>query len=202
MVLFGRYIDDIIVIWDGSPAQIDDFVLHCNTNNLGLSFTSVSNKEKLPFLDLELFQDNSCIVARNYTKPTAGNSYLHYDSCHHPQWVNNIPKGQFCRLRQNCTRECDYISQSAHLKNKFVEKGYPIKLVDQAYNTFLLGKKSKTKKPSENVAARFITRYHGKYKKMEHILNKHWAILKQDPLLNTTISDKPKVTYRQAPTLN
>lgn len=101
--------------------------------------------------------------------------------------VNNIPKGQFCRLRQNCTRDCDYISQSVHLKNKFLEKGYPNKVVNQAYTTFLPGKRPKTNKPPENVTARCITRYYGKYK--------------EDPLLNISLSDRPKVTYRRAPTL-
>lgn len=201
LVFYGPYIDDIIVIWNGPSSSIDGFVSHCNNNDLGLSFTSVHNVDSLSFLDLELFHDNTHICSRNYTKPTAGNSYLHFDSCHHPQWVNNIPKGQFCRLRQNCTRDSDYISQSVHLRNKFLDKGYPDNLVDLAYTTFLSGKKPKIKKQLENDTVRFITRYHGKYKKMEHILHKHWNILKQDPFLNNSLTNKPKVTYRRAPTL-
>lgn len=200
LVFFGRYIDDIIIIWGGSQSLIDNFVLHCNINDLGLSFTSACNKDSLSFLDLELFHGHDQIIARNYTKPTAGNLYLHFDS-YHPQWVNNIPKGQFCRLRQNCTRDCDYVSQSTHLKQKFLEKGYPDKLVDQLYSTFLSGKKTKCDKPPENTEARFVTRYHGQYKKIEYILNKQWNMLKQDPHLSTTLSERPKVTYRKAPTL-
>ena len=106
-------------------------------------FSFVWNQETLAFLDLELCHEHNNIFVRNYTKPTAGNSYLHYDSCHHPLWVKNIPKGQFCRLRQNCTKDSDYILQSAHLKQKFLEKGYPEPLIDHAYNIFLPEKNPK-----------------------------------------------------------
>ncbi|XP_077336748.1 transducin beta-like protein 2 isoform X2 [Lithobates pipiens] len=163
--------------------------------------SAVWNKDSLAFLDLELNHEHDKIFAHNYTKLTAGNSYLHFDSCYHPQWVKNMPKGQFCRLRQNCPRDCDYISESIHLKQKFLEKGYPEKIVDQAYTTFLPRKKNKSVKPSEKTIVRFITGFHGQYKKIEHILNKHWNVLKQDPHLITTLRERPKVTYRRASTL-
>lgn len=127
IVFFGRYIDDIIIIWDGSVDAIDLFVEYCNKNQYGLSFTFVANPNTLMFLDLELGHNEvtSTIVSKNYIKPTAGNSYLHYNSCNFPKWINNIPKGQFCRLQQNCTRESDYVDQSLLLKKKFKDKGYP-----------------------------------------------------------------------------
>lgn len=99
IVFFGRYIDDLIVIWDGPIDSITSFVDHCNHNPYGLSFTHVSDPNCLAFLDLELSHVDESIIAKNYIKPTAGNSFLHYKSCHYPKWTNNIPKGQFCRLR-------------------------------------------------------------------------------------------------------
>lgn len=36
---------------------------------------------------------------------------------------------------------------------------------------------------------------------MENIIKKHWSILKQDPHLSQCISDKPKFTYRRAPSI-
>lgn len=52
LVFYGRYIDDIIIIWSGSPQDTLDFIQHCNSNPHGLRFTHVSNAEKLAFLDL------------------------------------------------------------------------------------------------------------------------------------------------------
>lgn len=97
---------------------------------MGLSFTSVMGREKLAFLDLELYFVDKDIHAMNYTKPIAGNSFLHYKNCHHPQWLNNIPKSHFCRLKKNCTRSSDYDIQSMILKDKFLDKGFPADIVE------------------------------------------------------------------------
>lgn len=85
IVFFGRYVDDIVIIWDGTRSRVDYFVAYCNTNDLGLSFTSVCDPNTLAFLDLELSHSDEHIHAKNYTKPTVGNSNLHFHSCHHPR---------------------------------------------------------------------------------------------------------------------
>lgn len=148
---------------------------YCNKNQYGLSFTFVTNSNTLPFLDLELGHDEvtSTIVSKNYIKSTAVNSYLLYNSCHNPKWINNIPKGQFCRLRQNCTRENDYVDQSLLLKKKFKDKDYPEAHVDQAFQYYLKGKPPKVSHEQNNYTARFITIFHCNFKKMENILKRH-----------------------------
>lgn len=91
IMFYGRYMDDVIIIWDGSPSTMQDFVSHCNSNNMGHFFMSVIVKDSLAFLDLELYHVGNKIHAQNYTKPTLGNSFLHYDSCHHPWWLKKQP---------------------------------------------------------------------------------------------------------------
>lgn len=51
IIYYGRYIDDIVIIWDGPKESVDPFVEHCNHNSLGLSFTHVQDSNKLAFLD-------------------------------------------------------------------------------------------------------------------------------------------------------
>lgn len=72
LVFYDRYIDNIIIIWDSPPSLIDDFVAHCNSNELGLPFTSVWNKESLAFLDLELNHEHNKVFAHNYLSPILG----------------------------------------------------------------------------------------------------------------------------------
>ncbi|CAH2329718.1 Hypothetical predicted protein, partial [Pelobates cultripes] len=45
-------------------------------------------------------------------------------SCHHKPWLENAPKGQFLRIRRNCTNEQDFIIQANIIKKQFLEKGY------------------------------------------------------------------------------
>lgn len=95
IVFFGRYIDELIIIWDGALDLIIPFIEHCTSNNYGLSFTAVSNPSTMGFLDLELGHDEHIICAKNYTKPTAGNSYLHFNSCHLPKLIRTSPRVNF-----------------------------------------------------------------------------------------------------------
>lgn len=63
---------------------------------------------------------------------SAGKSYLHANSNHHPHWIKNVPFGQFCTLRQ------DYVEQGAILKRKFKDKGYQDIHIEEAYGKYLL----------------------------------------------------------------
>ncbi|XP_018422194.1 PREDICTED: protocadherin gamma-B1-like [Nanorana parkeri] len=150
LIFFGRYINYILIIWDGPPDTIQDFVAHCNTNPSGLSFTHVTDQRSLVFLDLELTHSEGKIITKTHFKPTAGNSYLHFKSCHHPLWKRNVPKGQFCRISKNCTNKEDYVQQSHILKSKFLEKGYPKHLITKAQDQFIkMVPKPSPKKPVE-----------------------------------------------------
>lgn len=203
IIFYGRYIDDVVIIWDGTPLTIQPFIDHCNQNNMGLTFTSVQNQDSLAFLDLLLCHDQQTIYTQNYNKPTAGNSYLHFKSCHHPRWINNIPKSQFCRLKQNCTRTEDFTTHGNYLTKKFLEKGYPPKLIDDAF-TFYQENEPRNNRKEGNLLdphkqpLRFTTKFHNRYKQMEHILKKHWPILQADPHLKASIPDRPLVSYRRA----
>lgn len=160
-----------------------------------------SFNNKLAFLDLELFHYENTICAQNYTKSTSGNSYLHFNSCHHPRWVKNIPKSQFCRLKHNCTRLQDYETHGLLLKAKFKDKGYPDHIIEDAFQYYLSENakdKRQTSTDDTTQPVRFVTQYHNRFKQMEKIFTKHWSILREDPHLKPTISDKPLVTYRRA----
>lgn len=159
----------------------------------------------MAFLDLELSHYNSDIIAKGYTKPSAGNSFLHYQSCHFPKWIDNIPKSQFCRLRRNCSRVEDYMELSGDLKKKFQDKGFPDDLVNNACQLYLDPDKNKNKQICQRnnnnevfkTIPKFITQFHTKYRRMEKSLAKHWSILLEDPHLQQIIPAKPKIIYRK-----
>lgn len=92
VAFYGCYIDDVVIIWDGSETDVTAFVSHCNANEYGLSFTSICDGSSLAFLDLTLCHDEDKIYATNYIKPTAGNSFPRLFPP--PGLVKNIPKSQ------------------------------------------------------------------------------------------------------------
>lgn len=120
LVYYDRYIDDVIIIWQGDIKTIQDFFGYCSNNQFGVHWFLTNT---LVFLDLELFHDHDQkICSCTYIKPMAGNAYLHKSSCHLPRWIDNIPYSQFCGLKPNCSSLEDR-SQSLILKKKFLNKG-------------------------------------------------------------------------------
>ncbi|KAM4035090.1 uncharacterized protein ACNLHF_021773 [Anomaloglossus baeobatrachus] len=79
------------------------------------------------FLDLKLSLETSRIVTDLFRKPTSTNSFLHYSSFHPQHLRNGIPKGQFLRLRRNCSNDVDFHAQSQELTRRFQARGYPKK---------------------------------------------------------------------------
>lgn len=49
---YGRFIDDLIVVWHGSSGDISDFMKYINTNFLNLEFTCVHHPTQIDYLDL------------------------------------------------------------------------------------------------------------------------------------------------------
>lgn len=80
IVFFGRYIDDVLIIWRGSVEDVEAFTSYCNHNEFGLKFTHVIDPKSQFFLDLELIYDEGTIVTRDFCKSVGGNLYLLYMS--------------------------------------------------------------------------------------------------------------------------
>ncbi|OCT93215.1 hypothetical protein XELAEV_18016280mg [Xenopus laevis] len=78
-----RYIDDIMLIWQGPEHLLKEFVTKLNVNKFNLSFTMNYDSSKLEFLDIEIKKDSRGLVSTNlFRKQTASNSLLHAKSIH------------------------------------------------------------------------------------------------------------------------
>lgn len=54
----------------------------------------------------------------------------------HPEHLRKgIPKGQFLRVRRNCTNDSDFKEEAADLTRRFQARGYPRKTISKAYIT-------------------------------------------------------------------
>lgn len=105
--------------------RVSEFGYYCDANTYCIQFTHVVDPISLVFLDLVLLWDQeSKVISKTHFKETAGNSYLHKESCRHPRWKNNYTYSQFCRLRRNCANSADYLTQAEVLTKTFIKKGY------------------------------------------------------------------------------
>lgn len=85
-------------------------------------------------MEITIFIEENKIHTKKLFKTVDCNSFLDDKSDHQKNWLNNIPYGQFRRIRRNCTRDEDYRTKSKILSQRFREKNYPHQIISVAYN--------------------------------------------------------------------
>lgn len=122
--LWLRYIDDIFMIWGGTPHQLNTFMQELNINDRNLRFTYTYHPNTISFLDLDISIQADRLVTKIFCKKTAANTLLQASS-HHPQTlIQVIQSGQFLRIRWNCSSDADFREEASELYTRFRERGY------------------------------------------------------------------------------
>lgn len=122
LVMYKRYIDNIFIIWKGDRCSLSLFFEELNNNEKNISLTWQIEEENIPFLDLVISRKNDKFSTKTFFKSVDRNSYLPTTSCHHKNWLYNIPKGQI--LRRNCTDLEEFQVQAKMMGERFIQKGY------------------------------------------------------------------------------
>ena len=93
-----RFIDDIFLLWTGTPEDLDMLFDHINSFHPTIKFTIASSTYQLPFLDILISLKDSFLKMDIHTKPTDSHAYLPNSSRHPRHVVKNMPYSQFLRL--------------------------------------------------------------------------------------------------------
>lgn len=201
--VYKRFIDDILIVWEGSWDKLNEFVQHIGVNQYGIKFTVNVHHETINILDLEIFKNRDRLYTRTHFKETNRNGYIPFSNCHHPQWKRAIPKAQFIRIKHNCDLMVDYQEQTGILIERFVDKGYERKELEHIRKQIgcldrngLLQGKDRSNTTKDKVP--FITVFNSQYRTLERIVKKNWPIICNDPHLNKILPSKPTFIYRRA----
>ena len=108
-----------------SPGDLECFVNYVKNLNSALSETSVS------FLDILVYiNGNRSLITSVFYKPTDSHSYLLYSSSHTNHTKKSVPFSEFLRLSRLYNEDEDFQFKSLKMKEFFVQRGYPISLLD------------------------------------------------------------------------
>lgn len=124
LLFYRRFIDDLFFIWKGDKCSLHEFMRELNSNKNNIKLEYEYSREHIHFLDVDVIRQGPTLITTIYFKLTDRNSYLLLISGHHPHWLKNIPKGQFMRVRRNCTTDDDFITHSKVISDRFLQKGY------------------------------------------------------------------------------
>lgn len=204
--LYRRYIDDILIIWAGTPDSFLEFLAKIGTNRFGISFSESFSYQQIYFLDLTLFREGNKLLTRTFFKDVDRNGYIPLTSCHHPRWLGGIPKSQLLRIRRNCSNLSDYNLQANIILKRFQEKGYSLENLERIKQT--VGEmdrndlfRSREKREQNDYSLSFFTGFNRQYRDLEKIVKRHWPLLLQDNDLKKVLPKQPRFIYTKPPTL-
>jgi len=127
-----RYIDDIFGFFQGNLKKLKEWVQYLNNSHDTIKFTMESSDSHIPFLDTLVYTQNLKIKTRLYIKPTDKKQYLHYNSEHVEHIKKSIPYAQALRFRRIIVDDEIFIEELSNLRQKFISRSYPTKIVDIA----------------------------------------------------------------------
>ena len=143
---FKRYVDDGILLWP-KRCNVDNFIEALNSLNEHIKFTvergklGQNNTYTITFLDIRiiLHQDGR-IETEIFYKTTNNHHYLEYDSFHPQHIKDNIPYGMAKKVIVFTSDPEKERAALERLKGWFMEKNYPMKVIDKAiHNAKLQG---------------------------------------------------------------
>ena len=205
--MWKRFIDDIFMIWTHSEKELHQFLEYLNTFHHSIKFTMEYSEKNIVFLDtlVKKSPNKNHLLVELYTKPTDTHNYLHFQSYHPSHTKRGGPYGQFLRVRRNCTLDSDYEKHSSYIKDKYVQRGYPLDLVENSrqkarnsdrkklLNPIHLNKNNKT---DQNVLP-LILKYHPSNYQVHKIIQDNWGLLKYSELCKKALPEKPLFVSRR-----
>lgn len=124
LTFYKRYIDDVLLVWNGTKDSLEEFLTQLNINDKNIKLIYNISDKQVSFLDLETTLSHQTFTTKTHFKNIDTNSYLFLNSCHFKSWLYNIPKGQTARIKINCTTDTDFLAQADFIGSRFRANGY------------------------------------------------------------------------------
>ncbi|CAF2256135.1 unnamed protein product [Rotaria magnacalcarata] len=133
---YGRYIDDIFMTWNRSEEELRKFLDDANTwhPNIKLDYKIGYS---LPFLDVQLTNNNGILSTSVYHKPAAEPYVTPFISDHPRHVFSNIIKTFIDRaVRYSSTFEA-FNYERLHIKLMLLYNGYPSTFIENEFQKYL-----------------------------------------------------------------
>ena len=186
IIKYYRFIDDLFFVIQNQDAATQ-FLQWINIQDPNIRLSGTIHDTSVNFLDVTVFIDHfQLLKVRPYSKLTDRNSLLHASSFHAPHLLNNLPYGQYLRLKRNATLQQDYETAANKLTQSLLRRGYTLRTLQAAKRRAelkdrkdLLSVKTSGKSKEDRIyTALQFTPYTSNIKKLVY---KHWHLLSNIP---------------------
>ena len=170
-----------------------------------IKFEVYKSNSEVNFLDVSIKLLDGSLSTSLFCKATDAHLYLNYSSNHPKHVLNDIPKGQFIRIRRICSDVDAYNRHSQTLCNFFIERGFNIEKLNEVRRDVgkmnrmdLLKDNQKRKRDPQTI---FVCNWHPSLSRIPSILKQHYHILQSDERLSNVFQEVPTVAFRRPRTI-
>ena len=205
-LVYLRYIDDIFMIWTEGEENLNGFLSHCNQINKNIQFEQVASKDKIPFLDVSVINENGKLHTDLYSKPTDKHQNLYSHSCHPKHTKNSLPYCLALRLRRICSKKTYFNQRAKEMEHHLLQRGYTKGCIRDAITkaSSISREDALVDKTNDNQLTRvpFVVTYNPKLPSLPKILKESQSILHSSERCSTVFPEVPLVSYRRSRNLS
>ena len=131
-LVWKRYIDDVLSLWDTSKEEVNTFIEQANSYHPTIKFTAEISDKEITFLDTRIYKGEglkkkSILDTRTHFKPTETFQY----TCNPPGVKKGFIKGEALRLlRTNSSKET-FEENINKFKQNLRLRGYPNNFIEK-----------------------------------------------------------------------
>ena len=134
---YRRYVDDTFLLF-ASECHVKKFLRYMNSRHANINFTFETEiDDKLPFLDVLVTRDGTCLTTSLYRKPTFSGLYTNFYSFISAKYKTGLIN---CLLFRIFTLTVDwrkFHEEVKYLSDTFRKNQYPQHFIDRCVKTFL-----------------------------------------------------------------
>ena len=131
IVLFKRYLDDIVIIYNNHDDSLQSLTKEIQEAYKPLCITYTYGKKE-PFLDVEIEIRRNRIEYNMYRKALNSKEIIPYNSCHPQSTKIGTIIGEYKRINKLNSTEIEKRREKIKLQQRCLKQGYPSKEIEKA----------------------------------------------------------------------
>ena len=185
---YFRYIDDVILIWIGTKNELNQFLKNLNKKCPSIKSDYKASKNRIVFLDTEIYLHNSKFDTKIYRKETDRQNYLDIKSEHTKSLKDSLPYSKAIRMKGISSNQEDLNNILKEMKNNFVKQKYRSSLISKHLERISLLNRidliTENKTPQKSNRTPLLVKYNRFLPNITKTIRKNWNILQVNRKLN------------------
>ncbi|XP_078524824.1 vomeronasal type-2 receptor 1-like [Lissotriton helveticus] len=192
--MYSRYIDDILIVWQGPKTQLEKSIENLNACHSRIKFTHTIDQNTINFLDITISKQDDRLNTKVFKKPTDRNNALHYSSFHSQSLKNHLPFSQFIRIKRISSDDVQAKTDIEDVAQQYSCRGYPEQVLTEAKRKVSLKTRETLLQKAEKSTSKrevCVLKHSTITSKIKKCILKRWELIEQEEDFKTVFIETP-----------